>query len=38
MLEEYDGDYRGVYFQVELSDGAFRQYLVPLDTFKIEGM
>ncbi|CAJ1954374.1 unnamed protein product [Cylindrotheca closterium] len=33
MLEQYDGDYRGVYFQVELSDGEFRQYLVPLDTF-----
>jgi len=33
MLEEYDGDYRGVYFQVELSDGEFRQYLVPLDIF-----
>lgn len=33
MLEEYDGDYRGVYFQVELSDGVFRQFLVPLDTF-----
>lgn len=34
MLEIYDGDYRGVYFQVELSDGEFRQYLVPLDTFQ----
>jgi len=33
MLEEYDGNYRGVYFQVELSDGEFRQYLVPLDIF-----
>eukprot|EP00980_Cylindrotheca_fusiformis_P000166 scaffold26_cov117-Cylindrotheca_fusiformis.AAC.7 len=33
LLEPYDGDYRGVYFQVELSDGEFRQYLVPLDTF-----
>ena len=33
MLEEYDGDYRGVYFQVELSDGEFRQYLLPLDLF-----
>ena len=33
MLEEYDGTYRGVYFQVELSDGAFRQYLLPLDIF-----
>jgi len=34
MLEHYEGDYRGVYFQVELSDGEFRQYLVPLDTFQ----
>ena len=34
MLEYYDGDYRGVYFQVELSDGEFRQYLVPLDIFQ----
>jgi Domain of unknown function (DUF1824) len=33
MLEAYDGDYRGVYFQVELSDGEFRQYLLPLDLF-----
>ena len=33
LLEPYDGTYRGVYFQVELSDGEFRQYLVPLDTF-----
>jgi hypothetical protein len=33
MLEEYDGTYRGVYFQVELADGEFRQYLVPLDVF-----
>jgi Domain of unknown function (DUF1824) len=33
MLEMYDGTYRGVYFQVELSDSIFRQYLVPLDTF-----
>ena len=33
MLEEYDGTYRGVYFQVELSDGEFRQYLLPLDLF-----
>ena len=32
MLEPYDGTYRGVYFQVELQDGEFRQYLVPLDT------
>lgn len=33
LLEPYDGTYRGVYFQVELSDGEFRQYLVPLDLF-----
>ena len=33
MLEEYDGSYRGVYFQVELADGEFRQYLVPHDIF-----
>lgn len=33
LLEPYDGVYRGVYFQVELPDGVFRQYLVPLDTF-----
>ena len=33
LLEPYDGTYRGVYFQVELEDGEFRQYLVPLDTF-----
>ncbi|MGK3741390.1 MAG: hypothetical protein ACI90V_008243, partial [Bacillariaceae sp.] len=33
MLEPYDGTYRGVYFQVELKDGEFRQYMVPLDTF-----
>lgn len=33
LLETYDGTYRGVYFQVELVDGEFRQYLVPLDVF-----
>jgi hypothetical protein len=33
MLEPYDGTFRGVYFQVELRDGEFRQYLVPLDLF-----
>jgi hypothetical protein len=33
LLEPYDGIYRGVYFQVELQDGKFRQYLVPLDIF-----
>jgi Domain of unknown function (DUF1824) len=34
MLEEYDGTYRGVYFQVELGDGEFRQYLLPHDLFR----
>jgi hypothetical protein len=33
LLEPYDGRFRGVYFQVELDDGEFRQYLVPLDLF-----
>lgn len=33
LLEPYDGQYRGVYFQVELADGEFRQFLVPLDIF-----
>jgi hypothetical protein len=33
LVESYDGIYRGVYFQVELIDGEFRQYMVPLDTF-----
>jgi len=32
MLEEYDGTVRGIYFQVELEDGDFRQYLLPLET------
>jgi hypothetical protein len=36
MLEPYDGIYRGVYFQVELADKVFRQYLVPLDLFDAE--
>ncbi|KAL7575746.1 hypothetical protein ACA910_003078 [Epithemia clementina (nom. ined.)] len=36
MLEPYEeGNYRGVYFQVELEDGAFRQYLMPLDLFEL---
>jgi hypothetical protein len=35
MIESYDGIYRGVYFQVELSDGEFRQYLVPHDVFTL---
>jgi hypothetical protein len=33
MLENYDGIYRGVYYQVELSDKQFRQYFCPLDLF-----
>ena len=33
LLEMYDGNYEGVYFQVELQDGEFRQFLVPLDLF-----
>lgn len=36
LLEPYDGTYRGVYFQVELQDDVFRQYLVPLDIFEEE--
>jgi hypothetical protein len=36
LLEPYDGTYRGVYFQVELSDEEFRQYLVPPDTFTLD--
>lgn len=33
LLEAYDGTYRGVYFQVDLQDEEFRQYLVPFDIF-----
>lgn len=33
LLELYDGKYRGVYFQVELADNVFRQFLVPLNIF-----
>ena len=33
LVEPYEGTYRGVYFQVELQDEEFRQYMVPLDTF-----
>jgi hypothetical protein len=33
LLQPYDGTFRGVYFQVELEDEEFRQYLVPLDIF-----
>jgi len=35
LLELYDGDFRGVYFQVELKDGVFRQFgVLPLDLFQ----
>jgi Domain of unknown function (DUF1824) len=37
MLEEYDGVYRGVYFQVQLKDGEFRQFLLPLDLWRKNG-
>ena len=33
LLEPYDGTYRGVYFQVELEDEEFRQYMIPVDVF-----
>ena len=33
LVESYDGAYRGVYFQVELEDDVFRQFLVPLGIF-----
>jgi Domain of unknown function (DUF1824) len=33
MIEEYGGTYRGVYFQVELIDREFRQYLLPHNLF-----
>jgi hypothetical protein len=36
LLQTYDGDARGVYFQVELADGEFRQYMVPFDTFTLD--
>lgn len=35
MLEGYDGDYRGVYLNVELEDDEFRQFgLLPLMLFE----
>lgn len=35
LIEPYnEGNYRGVYFQVELDDSEFRQYLMPLDLFQ----
>lgn len=34
VLEMYDGDFRGVYFNVELNDGGFRQFgVLPTDLF-----
>ena len=37
LLETYDGDFRGVYLNVELSDGVFRQFgLLPTDLFMID--
>jgi len=33
VLETYDGDFRGIYLNAELSDGEFRQYLLPTDLF-----
>lgn len=37
VLEEYDGDFRGIYYNVELEDGVFRQYgVLPTDLFVIE--
>lgn len=35
LLEPYDGKYRGVYFQVELEDQVFRQFLVPMNVFDL---
>jgi hypothetical protein len=38
LLEKYgDGDFRGVYFSVELDDGEFRQFgVLPLNLFNKE--
>ena len=34
VLESYDGDFRGIYFNVELNDGEFRQFgVLPTDLF-----
>ncbi len=36
VLEGYDGDFRGVYINVELRDGEFRQYgVLPLNLFDL---
>mmetsp|Transcript_20408 Transcript_20408/g.49074 ORF Transcript_20408/g.49074 Transcript_20408/m.49074 type:complete len:266 (-) Transcript_20408:1319-2116(-) len=37
LLETYDGDFRGVYVNVELGDGVFRQFgVLPTDLFMEE--
>ena len=37
LLETYDGDFRGVYVNVELNDGEFRQFgVLPTDLFMEE--
>ncbi len=34
VLETYDGDFRGIYYNVELEDGVFRQFgVLPTDLF-----
>jgi len=34
VLESYDGDFRGIYITIQLSDGLFRQYgVLPTDLF-----
>jgi hypothetical protein len=34
LLETYDGDFRGIYLNVELADGVFRQFgVLPTDLF-----
>lgn len=34
VLEMYDGDFRGIYFNVELNDNEFRQFgVLPTDLF-----
>jgi len=33
LASSYGGKFRGVYFQVELSDKTFRQYMVPANVF-----
>ena len=37
LLEPYDGDFRGIYLNVELADGVFRQFgVLPTDLFMEE--